>query len=394
MLSILKKGRSLSGRIKTALLDFYFLRIPILFHDTQRIIIVRIDSIGDYILFRNFLHETASSEKYKGKKLCLIGNLAWKDLAEKYDNGIIDTFIWFSPEIYKRKYHFLKSIRQLKATEIINPIQSRTAIDDDIVKYSGAKLKIGTNGDTIRMSPDKKKLQDRIYHHLHPALPISEFEFLRNRFFFENLLGKSLSLQKPVIEQGERKPVAGRIIIFPGAQVDFRKWPADHFAALIDSLQQKYDCQFIICGGPSDKEVARKIMNAVTNTSKVTSLAGNTSLPELIELISNAALLVSNETSAVHISVAVNTPVVCISNGNHFGRFNPYPAEVSDLVYTVYPDDSFYDTKNYLAYNEKFKMKSDLDIRQIGVERVEQAVALLVNKFSLFSTSNQYNRQA
>lgn len=374
------------------MLDFYFLRIPTIFHDKQRVIIVRIDSIGDYILFRNFLHQLASSEQYKGKKLCLIGNKAWKDLAEKYDSGIIDTFIWYSTDVYKRKYRFLKSVRQLKAAEIINPTHSRTIIDDDIVRYSGAKLKTGTHGDSIRMHPDKKKLQDKIYHRLFPALPISEFEFLRNRYFFANFLNRKDLVHKPSIDHTDKKVVTNNIIIFPGAQIDFRKWPADHFAALINSLQKKYNCSFIICGGPSDKELAQKIMKAVTDTENVINVAGNTSLPELIDYISNAALLVSNETSAVHIAAAVNTPVVCVSNGNHFGRFNPYPASVSDLVYTVYPDDSFYDPQNYLAYNEQFKLQSDLDIRQISVERVEMMTEQLINKFLLFNTSKQYNR--
>ena len=35
--------------------------------------------------------------------------------------------------------------------------------------------------------------------------------------------------------------------------------------------------------------------------------------------------MVSNDTSAVHIAVAVNTPVICILGGAYYGRFLPYP---------------------------------------------------------------------
>jgi ADP-heptose:LPS heptosyltransferase len=57
-------------------------------------------------------------------------------------------------------------------------------------------------------------------------------------------------------------------------------------------------------------------------------LAGKTSLPEFVEVIRQARLLISNETSAVHIAAAVKTPSVCILGGGHFGRFLPYPEKV------------------------------------------------------------------
>ena len=56
-------------------------------------------------------------------------------------------------------------------------------------------------------------------------------------------------------------------------------------------------------------------------------LVGKTSLVELVELLRNALLVLSNETSAVHIGAAVGAPVICILGGGHFGRFLPYVVE-------------------------------------------------------------------
>ena len=47
-------------------------------------------------------------------------------------------------------------------------------------------------------------------------------------------------------------------------------------------------------------------------------------MPDLVELIRASRLLIGNETSAVHIAVAVDTPSVCILGGGHYGRFMPY----------------------------------------------------------------------
>jgi ADP-heptose:LPS heptosyltransferase len=57
-------------------------------------------------------------------------------------------------------------------------------------------------------------------------------------------------------------------------------------------------------------------------------LSGKTTLQELAELIRGAEILISNETSAVHIAAAVGTNSVCILGGGHFGRFLPYPKHV------------------------------------------------------------------
>jgi ADP-heptose:LPS heptosyltransferase len=52
--------------------------------------------------------------------------------------------------------------------------------------------------------------------------------------------------------------------------------------------------------------------------------AGSTTLLGLATLLQRARLVVSNETSAVHLAAAVGTPSVCILGGGHFGRFLPY----------------------------------------------------------------------
>ena len=48
---------------------------------------------------------------------------------------------------------------------------------------------------------------------------------------------------------------------------------------------------------------------------------------ELVEIIRGAMLVVSNESSPVHIAAATATPSVCLVGGGHFGRFMPYTIE-------------------------------------------------------------------
>jgi ADP-heptose:LPS heptosyltransferase len=55
-----------------------------------------------------------------------------------------------------------------------------------------------------------------------------------------------------------------------------------------------------------------------------TDLRGETSLPELVDLLRQASLLVGNETGPVHLAIGIGIPTVCMFGGGDFGRFMPY----------------------------------------------------------------------
>ena len=71
--------------------------------------------------------------------------------------------------------------------------------------------------------------------------------------------------------------------------------------------------------------MAEHIASSIPNCGLI-NLCGSTNLSQLIGVISSARLLLSNETSAIHIAAATSTPSVCLLGGGHFGRFVPYPS--------------------------------------------------------------------
>ena len=67
----------------------------------KRLLVIKADAIGDYILFRNYLEILRASEKYKNYHITLLGNEIWQDIASKYDSAFVDDFIFIS------KIHFI-----------------------------------------------------------------------------------------------------------------------------------------------------------------------------------------------------------------------------------------------------------------------------------------------
>lgn len=115
-------------------------------------------------------------------------------------------------------------------------------------------------------------------------------------------------------------------VLFPGAGVAGRCWPPENFGQLIEHLRVLQYTP-VICGGEQEASLVAKLHQ---NTSvEVIDLTGQTSLMDLAAVIKDAQFVISNETSAVHIAAAVQTPVFVIAGGGHYGRFVPYPGTVS-----------------------------------------------------------------
>jgi ADP-heptose:LPS heptosyltransferase len=123
------------------------------------------------------------------------------------------------------------------------------------------------------------------------------------------------------------------MILFPGASMTLRQWPARKFASVADELHRQYGWQILLCGSAGEWELCQKVCEHMKAESL--NLAGKTSLPQFAELTRGARLLIGNETSAVHIAVAVNTPTVCITGGGHYGRFVPYPSSFGSPLLMV-----------------------------------------------------------
>ena len=115
------------------------------------------------------------------------------------------------------------------------------------------------------------------------------------------------------------------------------------------------------------------------HTSKACfDMTGKTTLPQLAKLISLSKILISNETSAVHFAAAVGTPFVCLSNGNHFGRFNPYPKEMNVKSIYLYPDEIEKKVNDVEFLSNKYRFESNLDINSITPDKVMTAIEKLL----------------
>jgi len=235
---------------------------------------------------------------------------------------------------------------------VLQPTYARTFIADGLAGLTAAKQIIGFEGDTERIAAKYKAKTDRFYTEKFTLAESVYFEFDRSRFFFESLLTQAVELNGPSIPYNSINKKG--IVIFPGAGVFKRGWEAEKFLELIKLIIQQTQQPIYLAGGAAEVGIGNYLTENLPPGSVVNRI-NKTTLPQLIELIANATLIISNETSAIHIAAATQTPAVCILGGGHFGRFAPYPEYMFNKPICVYEKMDCY----YCNWNCKFTTRYD-----------------------------------
>jgi heptosyltransferase-2 len=108
--------------------------------------------------------------------------------------------------------------------------------------------------------------------------------------------------------------VAGKLLIGiqPGASRTEKMWTVAGFAEVADALSGMYDARILLTGTSGEAGLASRIAEKATGTI---NLAGRTDINMYVAAIARCDLFICNESSAISISSAVKTPVVCLMTG-------------------------------------------------------------------------------
>ena len=107
-------------------------------------------------------------------------------------------------------------------------------------------------------------------------------------------------------------------VLVPGARWETKIWPSESFGRLASMLPLRS----VVVGSSGDIPVADRIV--AMSKGKAVSLAGRTSLPELVEVMRGARVVISNDSGPMHIAAALNVPVAALFGPTSPERTGPY----------------------------------------------------------------------
>lgn len=380
-------------KIKNAIIYFitglilFIIKLNPVSKKEKTLLLIRLDAIGDYILFRNFLEIVRKSKKYGEYKITLCGNIVWKSLSENFDTQFVDDFIWVDrKKIYFNfihRYIFLKDIYKRGFETVVETTHSREILfGDTIVNAANARHSVGSIGSGEEFTAWKRKLlTNKLYTQLIEISNENLFEFEINKELFSKFLNEDLSISKPYLNASNVKTatmlINKYVLLFPGSTDPARMWKHINFQDVAHYLISNYSHDIVITGSKSESHLFEKIVYK-DSEKRFINLFGN-SLPELAKLISEAELLISNDTSAVHFAAATGTPFICISNGSYFGRFNPYPSDTVSNSIHIYPESFLIKMNDIDSLHLKYRYSTDIDINeikpQVVIEEIKKMLA-------------------
>jgi ADP-heptose:LPS heptosyltransferase len=346
----------------------------------RKLLLVRLDEIGDYMLWRPFIAEAL--EAFPDHEYHFIGNESWRSIFETFDGDPFTQTHWLQKTRFKKEMGYrlqvLKKIWREGYSVVINPTFSRDKrYDDAIVIAAKAKQTWGmvANKEAVRIY--EEGYDRKLYNHLfdHPERPL--FEFYRNKLF-TGFLKRSDSKTSDTKLDLHRLPELNidlpekYLVVFPGSRSAARIWPTENFVRTAGFLYEHHGLTAIVCGTNADAVYTEAFCKEYNYP--LLDLTGKTSLTQMLALLKNAGCLLSVDTGSVHLAAAVGCPVFGIFNGSQYKRFAPYPKVIAPAFHAIYPDEIEAELKNEALVKKKYEFVVKVPYALVKPEKVMLAI--------------------
>ena len=297
------------------------------------ILVVRMDGIGDMVLFRRTLDTYAEVLNIDRGDITVLGCASWAPIADivfaDYRRLMIDEHAFARQPFYRFKVALL--VRRLKpAMTLCDSYFRRALMADSLTWIADAPQTI------VSLPYINEPTRTEFTYYLSQVGPVVDtgpyptHEIVRHYKFLSKLAGREIAPVPPHINWRDVVPAVAEggpyVVLNPGSNEFGRRWPLASYLDVAEKLLAR-GLRVVIIGGLDEN--AGDATARFGNDPRVVDLMGKTSLPELLDVLKHAAGVISNDTGPAHLSIALGTPTVVVVGGGHFGSFVPYPAEAS-----------------------------------------------------------------
>ena len=118
------------------------------------------------------------------------------------------------------------------------------------------------------------------------------------------------------------------VVLAPGSKWFTKQWPVEYFNKLAESLKKLSNVRLIVVGGKDE-------INLPIEKENIIDMRGKTSLLELADILSRADVVVTNDSSPIHIASAFKKPKIFALFGPTIEKFGFFPWSLNSKVFQV-----------------------------------------------------------
>lgn len=121
-----------------------------------------------------------------------------------------------------------------------------------------------------------------------------------------------------------------KIGINPGGDRKNRRWDSENYAIVAERLMKRFRAKIFLLGGPGEANIVQHIEQRLEGN--IINLAGKLSLNDLVYVIAQLDLLITNDSGPMHIGAATGTPLVALFGPEDPKIFHPYTSPDKYIV--------------------------------------------------------------
>ena len=306
-------------------------------HNFRRILIVKPSSLGDIIHALPLLN--GLRRRYPQARISWLLNTEYVDLLK--DHPQLNEVIPFDRRQFKTLTGAVKMTfklggfaRELREREFDLAVDIQGLFRSGLMAFaSGAAVRLG-------FAP-ARECSGMFYSH-RVAVPDVNMHAVDKNYLPARMLGfadRPVEFHLPVSPEA-REALSGKLgakgldvgepyaVIVPGSRWETKNWHPDRFAKAVRYIQSELKLSAVLSGSPAEADLCRLIARSCSPVPGV--LAGEIGLAEWVALLGGAAVVLCNDSAALHLAAALGRPVVTVFGPTSPSRTGPYgqPASV------------------------------------------------------------------
>lgn len=274
----------------------------------QRILVRSTNWIGDAVMTTPAL--AALRCHYPNAEIVLLANALVAEMFQFHPS--VDRVIVYD----KKGWHqglkgMLRLVKEIRAEQFDGAFLFQNAIEAALIAgLARIPRRAGYTTDGRRLLlnyPVKVTAADKLLHHSDYYLG------LLTRLGITGGDGKLCLACSDAEQQWAQSILPGNniITINPGAAYgSAKRWLPERFAAVGNFLAKRYDARILLTGGPGEIEIGNDIAAAMD--CHPVNMIGKTSVREMMALLAQSRLLVTNDSGPMHVAAAFSTPIVAV----------------------------------------------------------------------------------
>lgn len=304
-------------------------------HISNNIAVVKVDRIGDFILWIQAARNLKSN--LENNKITLIvdeANFETADYLNFFDEiKAINIKKYTRNLFYRTKIN--KDLAYRNYSTIYHPTYSRFfSTGDSIVRILNSINKIGFLGDKKNQISLQKKISDKWYNKLVTANPNSKMmlelhgDFVKqtyNKKFENKFININFNMQKKYNNDEKF------FVCAPFSSQKARDWSLKSYIKLINLICKKNKIAVVVCGSISQESIIKKLVKLL-DVKNINIATG--SLIKYFNIVSNAEFFIGSDSGPAHIAALLGKKTFVIQGGSKIPeQFFPYKAEKDEKTF-------------------------------------------------------------